>query len=1407
MQSRRRSEYWHRQQRTSDGKKNCDSGVNIVQSCLGKRQSRDFPKPAPKRPLNHRELSTRTRSTSSLCSKTELSSHKGKLRLGKHRDTSPYGQNFHKKPKIDKTFGSKSISDHFKIHPGSSSVHYDDQSFCGREQRIGSFPDLHKDISRLDNIQGLTEKNVIALSKSDSNVIVAELLQKLKAFQVTLRDSRCSILGRKGIMDALIYMLVKVTQTLRTDNKAIQIFAEVLSERSVTFQFYLKIYVKDLLKSKDSMLTVEERVQNISKLFHELFLALPDSSWSSLPIDDFQNVMEKLPKDTTITLSGKPVHKVVNDILKLRDDASELYTRQQKPCQSENDGWDKSNYRKIKIIPQWNEVCSQQKPRLQKNIVNGCYLDWPHYFDVQFRLLREDFIAPLRSGICSYLNNGLNSRNFNNIRVYYNVLLKNPIVSHTGLCFSLKLDFSRKKYNWAHSKRLIYGSLLCLSSDNFTGLVYFATVMNRDRIDKGELVVKFEHEAEIISLCWKHKTFIMVESCAYFEASLHVLHSLQNAEVSAMPFGAYLIDGDCSSIDQPRYLRESSTTRPYDMSFILTEEEKQCVIANIQKEPNDLQNFGKNMTNNEDYNQPADVNNWPTCDQTELDNSQLKCLQMALTQEIAVIQGPPGTGKTYIGLKIVEALLRNENLWNTVGARSPILVMCYTNHALDQFLEGIMDSPVYKNVIRIGSRSRSEKLDPLNLLKKRREVKLPTIHHRMKKIAECKVRGFAEYYDSFLHRYYRTMKNCEHVLLQDLIDYKVILPHHCSQIFFSEQKHHLALERWLGFCSVDNASVNAAYTCMIQQRDTAVQSDKKAEKTSNTKSQKSEKAKNKTKCEIGDESDEESFTLIDEAGIIVDEYKYLSRHVEFSHNAVGFEYMCSLNTKCRLKKEPYQFDTKWVDKVLNVGFSLTPMSEEEYLQVKYIHHLSFENRWRLYHYWRLQYLKCLCKECEEKVSTYNDLCVKQDRARKNADCFVLKRADIIGMTTTSAAKYQHVLHQVEPKIVIVEEAAEVLESHIVSALNGGTQHLILIGDHKQLRPKPNEYELAKKYNLDISLFERLIRNGFPHATLECQHRMRPEIAALIKPHIYLTLSNHKSVENFSDIRGVSTNLFFINHNYKEEDDENLMSHSNAHEARYLVRLCKYLLQQRYDPHQITILVTYAGQLLAVRRINEFEDVRVSTVDDFQGEENDIILLSLVRSNSESNVGFLKEENRVCVALSRARQGFYCIGNFTMLRDQVPIWDAIISDMESRGKLGDGLLLHCSNHPEANFVAKTAEDFAEKSPIGGCNKNCTFRLPCGHACADKCHYTNPEHHGYTCLKPCTKKCPEGHLCRKWCYEVCRCTVEVSRTMPECGHSQIMHCYQDPYELDCNSPCKEKCPKGHPCPLKCHANLAQ
>ena len=145
---------------------------------------------------------------------------------------------------------------------------------------------------------------------------------------------------------------------------------------------------------------------------------------------------------------------------------------------------------------------------------------------------------------------------------------------------------------------------------------------------------------------------------------------------------------------------------------------------------------------------------------------------------------------------------------------------------------------------------------------------------------------------------------------------------------------------------------------------------------------------------------------------------------------------------------------------------------------------------------------------------------------------------------SGAAKYRKLLQRLRPRITIVEETAEVLESHIVTSLTPGCQHLILIGDHQQLRPNPTVYELAKDYQLDVSLFERMVKNGMPFERLRLQHRMRPEISQMLE-HIYKNpkLENHESVMNFENIKGVARNMYFVDHAQSEVSERILYEFS------------------------------------------------------------------------------------------------------------------------------------------------------------------------------------------------------------------------------------------------------------------------
>lgn len=218
--------------------------------------------------------------------------------------------------------------------------------------------------------------------------------------------------------------------------------------------------------------------------------------------------------------------------------------------------------------------------------------------------------------------------------------------------------------------------------------------------------------------------------------------------------------------------------------------------------------------------------------------------------------------------------------------------------------------------------------------------------------------------------------------------------------------------------------------------------------------------------------------------------------------------------------------------------------------------------------------------------------------------------------------------------------------------------------------------------------------------------------------------------------------------------------------------------------------------------NTFKGVRVCTVDNFQGEENDIILMSLVRSNDKHKIGFLSTDNRICVALSRAKKGFFCIGNIELFEAKNDLWKKIIEEMRAVGNVGKTLSLSCQNHPQAKIEASRKEDFA-KAPNGGCMMQCEFRLQCGHVCEQLCHPKDSAHEEYKCRKPCEKNlCEFGHKCKKVCYKDCGvCRALVKKMIPSCGHEQLIPCHLDPDEFSCLEPCEKRLACDHLCDKKC------
>jgi helicase required for RNAi-mediated heterochromatin assembly 1 len=172
---------------------------------------------------------------------------------------------------------------------------------------------------------------------------------------------------------------------------------------------------------------------------------------------------------------------------------------------------------------------------------------------------------------------------------------------------------------------------------------------------------------------------------------------------------------------------------------------------------------------------------------------------------------------------------------------------------------------------------------------------------------------------------------------------------------------------------------------------------------------------------------------------------------------------------------------------------------------------------------------------------------------------------------------------------------------------------------------------------------------------------------------------------------------------------------------------------------------------------------VFTVDSYQGEENDIILLSLVRSNEFLDIGFLESRNRLVVAISRARRGLYIFGNAITLtaaetngdvvgRDA--LWTPLIKFMKHQGRfdLDGGFPITCVTHG-TTLEIKEADEWLGLA--GGCHRDCDGILPCGHNCSLKCH---PFDHSMAfCRVACPRKLECGHGCSHLCGETCGCSL--------------------------------------------------
>ncbi len=642
------------------------------------------------------------------------------------------------------------------------------------------------------------------------------------------------------------------------------------------------------------------------------------------------------------------------------------------------------------------------------------------------------------------------------------------------------------------------------------------------------------------------------------------------------------------------------------------------------------------------------LNAWPQKpESSELDATQLSALQRIMTKRLAVVQGPPGTGKTYVSLVALKAFIHNMD-----PGDPPIVVTCQTNHALDQLLRQVAEFE--PNFIRLGGRSKDQ-----DVVKKRTLYEVRQISQKFRVVGG--MRDPARKHMQMLERAMRILLTplelgngvLDHVLLHKL---KLLTDNQCKSLEKSREdwiQHgqdtnaFSPMELWMGqsLIPVQRYLQPEDFGFEYEELDLEFEQLKEMEAENFAKDDEDFETLRGTVIYIAD-----NYTGKKTAGLDEERVKKLLGHQD-------------------LRKIP-------------------PRS-----------------RGAVYCYLQQQAKNALLTAFRVEAKKYNIWSEKHKAGGWERDQLILKQQKIVGMTTTGFSKYRALVASLRPKIVLIEEAAETLEGPVIAACLSSLEHLILVGDHQQLRPHCHVKELeGAPYNLNMSLFERMINNEIEFNSLRRQRRMIPEIRRVLKPIYGDLITDHPAMKDplvRPPIPGMgSVSSYFFTHEWPETRDQ-YMSSCNPREADMIVNFFDYLVLNGVGHNEITVLTFYNGQRkLILKGLRDHPNLKghhfkVVTVDSYQGEENDVVLLSLVRSNDSGKVGFLNVDNRVCVALSRARRGFYIFGNGELLASANKTWVSVIEIMAGKRKpfptsgpkrrLGFHLPVECAQHGRKTFI--------------------------------------------------------------------------------------------------------------------------
>ena len=266
--------------------------------------------------------------------------------------------------------------------------------------------------------------------------------------------------------------------------------------------------------------------------------------------------------------------------------------------------------------------------------------------------------------------------------------------------------------------------------------------------------------------------------------------------------------------------------------------------------------------------------------------------------------------------------------------------------------------------------------------------------------------------------------------------------------------------------------------------------------------------------------------------------------------------------------------------------------------------------------------------------------------RQQIEKEILENSQVILTTNSSAGSI--ILSDIQFHIAIIDEASQATIPSTLIPINKA-EKFILIGDHKQLPPVVSSNNT--KY-LSKSLFEELIEN-YPQQSQELliQYRMNEILMTFPNKKFYgnklkcSKLSKDNYMTTVLEKYDSSSPLIFIDTSKYENNKEfSLDSHSykNNLESEIVLEIINMYLDKKINPQDIGVISPYSKQVRLIKE--KAKNISVKSVDGFQGGEKDIIIISLVRSNEEKNIGFLDDIRRLNVSLTRAKKKLIVIGN-------------------------------------------------------------------------------------------------------------------------------------------------------------------